>query len=314
MPSRFCLADICDDCCSNAHDISLQAQVYQIIKDIDPFHVTIGAVNCGNSWMFTDQTPSWLASEQSDGTPTLPVATQPALQLSLDVVMQENYDVTLAHHAKFGTWAGGVSMDGFYRHGVSFEPLLNCPSPNVGTYGAPVFMRTAMWEGLVTAGMRSNLVFVYDEDMVSKLWREAAEAAVFATQVQKLLPALEAPFGTVDHPSVVVLGESSTAIARAWSASPNCSFVVAVNADESRTQAVSVRLSTLGVSLAARGNATRVFDAKYSVKISNEGVFTDEIGAGQTNVYRIGQTGACNASRFTSAVVAAAADPSWTPD
>ena len=40
--------------------------------------------------MFTDQAPSWLKSEQDDGDRVLPVATQPALQLSLDVVMQEN--------------------------------------------------------------------------------------------------------------------------------------------------------------------------------------------------------------------------------
>ena len=34
---------VCDDCCSNNHDVSLQAQVYAVLKDVDPYHPTIGA-------------------------------------------------------------------------------------------------------------------------------------------------------------------------------------------------------------------------------------------------------------------------------
>ena len=34
---------VCDDCCSNNHDVSLQAQVYAVMKDVDPYHPTIGA-------------------------------------------------------------------------------------------------------------------------------------------------------------------------------------------------------------------------------------------------------------------------------
>ena len=56
---------ICDDCCSPQSDISLQSQVYQLIKDVDPYHVTIGAVDCGNSWMFTDTAPSWLDPQKN---------------------------------------------------------------------------------------------------------------------------------------------------------------------------------------------------------------------------------------------------------
>lgn len=41
---------ICDDCCSNQHDISLQSQAYNIIKNLDPYHAIIGAVDCQNSW------------------------------------------------------------------------------------------------------------------------------------------------------------------------------------------------------------------------------------------------------------------------
>ena len=43
-----------DDCCTDWHSTSMQAQVYSIIKDLDPYHATIGASDCANSWMFRD--------------------------------------------------------------------------------------------------------------------------------------------------------------------------------------------------------------------------------------------------------------------
>ena len=61
----------------------MQAQVYSIIKDLDPWHATIGASDCANSWMFRD-----VASKIQ---PTVSRSSvwmehgQPALQLSLDL-------------------------------------------------------------------------------------------------------------------------------------------------------------------------------------------------------------------------------------
>ena len=61
----------------------MQAQVYSIIKDLDPYHATIGASDCANSWMFRDvatmipptvrRSSVWMDHGQ------------PALQLSLDL-------------------------------------------------------------------------------------------------------------------------------------------------------------------------------------------------------------------------------------
>ncbi|KAH8058764.1 hypothetical protein JL722_5998 [Aureococcus anophagefferens] len=118
-------------------------------------------LDCGNTWMFTDQAPSWLKSEQDDGDRVLPVATQPALQLSLDVVMQENYGGTLAAHAGTGAWAGGVGGDGWFRNGAAFEPVYNCPGPSRGR-GRP----TRTWRPCGSArstGMYSDLNFIYTE-------------------------------------------------------------------------------------------------------------------------------------------------------
>lgn len=150
---------VCDDCCSNNADISLQAQVYAILRDVDPYHVTIGAVNCGNTWMFTDAAPSWLAADQDDAATTIGEGTQPALQLSLDVVLQENYGGTLKQHAAAGTWAGGVGADGWYRHGAEFEPVVNCPGSPFWR-GTPAANLASMWLGVIDANMYSNLNFM----------------------------------------------------------------------------------------------------------------------------------------------------------
>ena len=100
--------------------MSLQSQAYQMIKDLDPYHPTVGAVNCGESWQFTDTAPSFLSPQTSILSRQLPQAQQPALQLSLDVVMHENYHQALEYHAGGGSWAGGLGSDGNYRFGVRF--------------------------------------------------------------------------------------------------------------------------------------------------------------------------------------------------
>lgn len=235
---------ICDDCCSNARNISLQAQAYTLLKDLDPYHVTIGAVNCGNSWMFTDSAPSVLPSQTSITQRALPQAQQPALQLSLDVVMQENYGVSLEGHAADGSWAGGVGSDGFFRHGAAFEVVMNCPSPNVGRWGARPLMRSAAWLGTLTAGMASNLVFIYTEEMAGPRWADAAQVAYYAEQLGALRPAISAPFASVEHPRVASVSPSAVR-ARAWALPPSANrtecvaFVVAVNTVEDQPSQVS---------------------------------------------------------------------------
>ncbi|KAH8043400.1 ATPase [Aureococcus anophagefferens] len=205
---------VCDDCCSNNHDVSLQAQVYAVMKDVDPYHPTIGASDCGNTWMFTDQAPSWLKSEQDDGDRVLPVATQPALQLSLDVVMQENYGAR-SRARRTGAWAGGVGGDGWFRNGAAFEPVYNCPGPSQAEYGGPVYP---------------------GESTASDAWQLAEQQAIFAEHVAYLRPALAAPFGT-EHPAVRAFPAEIRA--RAWAVPDrgalNCSTILAVvNTNETR--------------------------------------------------------------------------------
>jgi hypothetical protein len=285
---------ICDDCCSNNVNISLQSQVYQLLKNIDPYHVTIGAVNCGNSWMFTDQTPSWLAPEQDDHARSLPEARQPALQLSLDVVMQENYGGSLAVHKSSGTWASGVGSDGFFRHGVTFEHLINCPG-SFSWMGTPRAWLSAMWLGVITANMYSDLSFIYREDEWKNHTNLADQQSVFASQVLALQLGIAALFGSFPgHPEVSVADKGHNIVARAWSVPadehPDCAgFLVVVNTAEQGASQLEVEISMPSGTSAQFASATRMFNGNQclnttTANVSNKKV-EDEIGEGSHNVY-----------------------------
>jgi len=280
---------ICDDCCTNAHDISLQSQLYILLKNLDPYHITIGATNCGDTWMYTDAAPSYLPPESNINDRVLPEMRQPALQLSLDIVMQENYDDNLKDHAGDGTWPGGVSNDGKFRHGMSFSPLLNCPSPDVNTYKAPRFMLSASYLGLITGGMYSTLVYTYDEKMANEGWEVASQEGVFANQMEAMAPAITAPFTERHrHPSVTVFTQG--AVARGWSVPDrNCSFIAVVNTEETSSKRVRLQVSSSIEGVSYSGiNATRIFDSVYDAFISKDGVLEDDVDAGNTNVYSVG--------------------------
>ena len=164
----------CSDCCGHQSTISQQAQVYSILKDLDPFHPTIGAVNCDNSWLFRD-VPSY-EKPTTDRSSTWLSRGQPQLQLSLDLVMQENYAGTLAEHAGTGQWGGpdvgpgSPGRDGSYRNGMFQEPVVNC-NGNIflgklypqaaanGTFPTP-FFKSMLWLGSVTSNMVNQLTFI----------------------------------------------------------------------------------------------------------------------------------------------------------
>ena len=67
------------------HNISMQAQIYSIIKSLDPYHLTIGGVGCQNSFLFRD-VASLIPPTVSRSSNAWMGEGQPALQLSLDLV------------------------------------------------------------------------------------------------------------------------------------------------------------------------------------------------------------------------------------
>lgn len=287
---------ICDDCCSPQSDISLQSQVYQLIKDLDPYHVTIGAVDCGNSWMFTDTAPSWLDPQKNIvSMRNIPEATQPKLQLSLDVVMQENYDLNLTSHGGNGTWEGGVGSDGWFRHGVEFEPLVNCPGTIYSAnYTDPnVQLLTSQWLGLITANMHDSLIFIYTD---SYAWL-IPQASLFSERVTYMKDALLASFGSVHHP--FVYSNNVDVRTRGWAVpkdkientNEHClGFVVVANVNLKNGINFDVNIVEQGKGGAGTKilpcNAKRMFDGKgVVIKVGKNGVLVDQIEAAATNVY-----------------------------
>jgi hypothetical protein len=128
---------ICDDCCpvdEHLGNVTLQAKLYNYIKELDPHHLVTGAVQCHNLWQWSDvpANPTYAPSAAEAATyragPTcLPVrGALPPLQLSLDLILVENYGGQLIDHAGDGTVNGGTSLDGSFRNGLAFAPIVNC--------------------------------------------------------------------------------------------------------------------------------------------------------------------------------------------
>ena len=203
----WCVADICDDCCpldGNIGNVTLQARFYNLIKSIDPYHLTTGAIQCNaNTWIWSD-VPAGIDGHSLPGginasAPSPPAANcnpdpghQPLLQLSLDLLLVENYAATMRSHAHDGSWSDGggkrakvsiepggiiagdvnTATDGAWRHGVRWEPLGNIgglwqsvwPDGRAGGFerfpASPQFSSTALWLGAIEAGMSSVLMFM----------------------------------------------------------------------------------------------------------------------------------------------------------
>ena len=146
----FTIVDICDDCCKNSRGATLMAQAYNIIKTIDPYHIISGASDCTGTFVFGDGHASCLGwqNEQDFGPtncpvtgcvcekpsttnttlPVIPYGDQPHQQLSLDYVLNENYEGGLWRHSGDGHWGQGFfGPDGPDHAANPFEPIANCP-------------------------------------------------------------------------------------------------------------------------------------------------------------------------------------------
>ena len=100
--------------------------MYQMMKAIDPYHLTAGALECGEMHAFQEP------------------------QLSLDAPMRENYRPDLPFHANDGHVLGG--SDGILRMPpLTFEPIINMA--DAVRQPRPFLAQTAAWLGVITADM-----------------------------------------------------------------------------------------------------------------------------------------------------------------
>ena len=71
--------------------MSHQAQAFNFIRALDPYHIVTGAANCMPSYIFSD-IPSSEPPTADMTTAVIEFGKQPATQLSLDYVMVRNFD------------------------------------------------------------------------------------------------------------------------------------------------------------------------------------------------------------------------------
>lgn len=276
------------------------ARLYNLIKAADPYHIVSGAVQCPSMWMWSD-VPSYLPAS----------ADQPVLQLSLDYPLWENYGN--------GVLANRVSDSAIARrNGVEFEPVVNC----VGLWWTPTFMdhpsaakitRSAMWLGIIASAVPNQLVFLLQNTGFTSSvtepdggWLQTIQPAIWGAQVRALMPSVLPRHGEVFRPTADVLEAAPlvpTSVGPpglngplvsvgAWAeACPTvCAHVIVVNLHQQSFVHFTIRLTGL-THVALPTNATRLFDATYNSTVDTNGLLTDFIGPGDTNVYEIGCTG-----------------------
>lgn len=273
----------------NLGQVTFQAKLYNLIKQLDPYHLVTGAVQCHNLWMWSDvpaYPPHGLAPAEAQayrsGSCVPSVGSQPPLQLSLDLIMAENYGQQLISHAGDGTVAHGTALDGSFRNGLTFEPIVNCHGlwadqrTSAGVFGdhpsAPEATRSALWLAIVTANMISELVFILQpvgptgwENAVTRGggWLQTVQIPIWAEQVRWLLPSFLRPFEAGAHPAINVSSarllrptaatsglpgsDASPIRAGAWEEAPcptPCLHIIAVNVLQDTPVAFTVELES----------------------------------------------------------------------
>ena len=120
--------------------------------------------------MWTDVPSAPTAPDKvPDNTAVIPIGVQPRLQLSLDLLMMENYAGLVSQHAGGGSWETGALGDGTFRHGAERAVIVNIHglwSQGAGSVNdfrnypaAPAHSRAMMWLGVITASMFNAVTF-----------------------------------------------------------------------------------------------------------------------------------------------------------
>eukprot|EP01050_Picozoa_sp_SAG11_P012717 SAG11_NODE_1434_length_4917_cov_2.323993_1_plen_753_part_00 len=283
--------NICDDCCVTPERDSGLSQIYTLIKDMDPYHVIVGGVQCVNNHVFSDY-PSLLPPTEGvqDG-PWMSSGGQPALQLGLDVPFSENYYPEIAAHRYVSQ-----HPDGAFRRGMFRAPIVNLPGIyNLGHQfplgqgstesESMVTLRSVLWMGLVTAGMRDQVTFIENPTMP---WAQVDQTVLWSAEVKELLPSLAAKFGGLRDRTAIVFAPPSGALAeldgvgqgglqlasvrelrgRVWREHASCAHAVVVNTNG--THAALYRASLTGEASWAVGmEAMHLFDSIANITIAH---------------------------------------------
>ena len=212
-------------------NVSLQAKLYNLIKSIDPYHLILGAIQCTNAWMWSDVESYVPSSPPTPGAAVIPFGHQPALQLSLDSTMWEDYYAGLdtppwpdprppSSSPPATTAAAPVSppqvaarlwgedVDNPVRFGAWFEPIINCQGlwylGSFNDYPAtPSASRSRIWLSIVNADIPNQLAFVLEENswgspyaVADDGWLQTVAVSRAGAEIRMLAPSLFPTFGS----------------------------------------------------------------------------------------------------------------------
>ena len=314
------------------------AQAFNIIHALDPYHIVAGASDCPSTWVFGDGHASCLKWAGEVSTPSgpgpagcgpagcvcvepsttdtslavIPYGDQPRQQLSLDYVLQENYEGGLWRHSGDGTWKQGfIGPDGPNHAANPFEPIANCPAAGQTLE----WMYSQMFLGAIQSAMFDYVIFTGPDG-------DTAIAGTIAEHFAELRPGFWRRFGSGPTADVVVQEQLPGAAsgcfdqrsppppadpegwrnpywpggrlrAKVYAEEPVdghvCAHLVVVN-----LQIDAATVFTAAISGDAFGDsfvnltAARMFVTGPTLDVSNDGKLSDSIGPGATNVYRLG--------------------------
>ena len=77
--------------CKSDTGAAFQAQAYNYIKALDPYHIVIGASDCADNYVFSDVPSAPVKPTAALSDAVIGFGKQPHTQLSLDYIMIENY-------------------------------------------------------------------------------------------------------------------------------------------------------------------------------------------------------------------------------
>jgi len=332
---------ICDDCCKNNRGATRMAISYNIIKRMDPYHIIAGASDCSGTWVFGDSQASCLAWQNEKSSPSgpgptgcgtagcvcekpsttdtslamIPYGEQPHQQLSLDYILQENYEGGLWRHSGDGHWEQGfIGPDGTNHAENPFEPIANCPECcTAGSVNPDLYSQA--WLGAIQSGMYDLVVFTGPQNEAV-----VAATAVIAEQFQELRPGFCQRFGSAYSATVnveEVLPATDCFDQRLPDPAPDpegwrnpywpggrlrgkvyaeapvvsgqvCAHLVVVNLQIESATAFHATLGGRAFSAFVNMTAARMFARGAALTVSGDGVISDWIAPGATNVYRLG--------------------------
>ena len=198
-----------DDCCGSQLDVSAQAQLYNAIKTLDPWHIVTGSLQCtGAFWRWTDVASEAAPGHAASSTAVIPLGVQPRLQLALDMILWEDY-----HDFDFPPLKDAPRKEEI-RRGAWFEPMVNClgryarPYPGETEHEAiysngPTATRTSLWLSVLQYDTYGQLTFTLGGNAwappdwsVDDGWLDNIAVQGWAVEAKMLAPSLMPLFGS----------------------------------------------------------------------------------------------------------------------